>query len=804
MASVKSDFAKPILIPLKARSWPLARLRLSVRLDHVLGNMGCERLGDIHGLTYEQIGEAKSCGQKTLDELQLLVTRLCSGDPIVLALKNSGDNKEKSRHAQLFIPQHARGLRVEILPMSVRLTNVLERMNIRLLGDLHGVSLEKVRDTKNCGWRTVSELEGLVHRAQAGELLDVEEALIEAPAPINLARILDKAMDELPTRSRDFLLLYMRGTGNAPLTLEEIGAQYKLTRERVRQVMEKAFRQISKGGGSLASELSESIADQCFTAVHPLTPELLTQWLGAERVAACRYPISFYIRLLGKLAPALPAWPDGQKSGGIAVGRQAEISRHLKMILSDNAAPLPLDVALTRLKAVNELVDLEADEFLKALRRSSSLIVEFLPPDKFEVRLAKFRTRDWARQVLSQAERPLTPEEMIERGHQMFGDAFLPVTSFTLANVLKPEDGFYLLAPRAIGLRQHMRLPQERFPAVAADFYHLLRQQNRPVSTWEAINEHLIEAASLINAYELAQILLEDRRFINLGRFLFALEEWGIEEREHVYDLVPKVLAQAGHPVTVNELSAALRRFRSMSTTSMPTLLHRHTDVCDYGFGYYGLRSWGDEAKKYLASKAHFVNRLIARSEPPMTFGDVCRILKIESHGELADRLWRTAKALPKVAIKPLQQTPDTLLIHKNWSLLRALRSVLANAERPLPAYEIQWELNERFRQTFGDKSVAEVERCLQQNNLFMRNVQGEYLLNKHLERDETETFNIRQACLEILSSENRIIDSDDLIERLATEAVEVENLSPDILATLLRDDEAFEEIGSNRFRVKL
>ncbi len=225
----------------------------------------------------------------------------------------------------------------------------------------------------------------------------------------------------------------------------------------------------------------------------------------------------------------------------------------------------------------------------------------------------------------------------------------------------------------------------------------MLCSENRPVSTSEAINEQLIEAAELTNAYELAQILREDERFIDLGRFLFALEEWDIEERAHVYDLVPKALAQAGHPVTVGELSRALQRFRSMSVTSMPSLLRRHTEVRDYGFGYYGLRLWGDAAKKFLVSKAHFVNRAIARSEPPLTFGDVCRMLEIPTHGELADRLWRTVKALPKVTLKSLRQNPETLLIHENWSLSRALRAVLANAERPLPAYELQWQLNERF-----------------------------------------------------------------------------------------------------------
>ncbi len=462
MASAELDFAKPILIPAQARGWSLERMQFSVRLGNVLGNLGCEHLGDIHGLTYEQIGEAKSCGQKTLNELQTFVEQLYNSKLIAPTHSNHDDGKKRRGLTQLVVPQHARGWRTQRLQMSVRLANVLERMDVRLLGDLHGVSLEKVRATKNCGWQTVEELEGIIHRAQTGELSDIEAANSDTPAPINLVRIIDKALDEMPARSREFLLLYMGAMGAAaPLTLEEVGARYKVTRERVRQVMKKAIGQISKGGVSVAGELSEGIAKGCIAAVHPLTPELLAEWLGAEQIAACRYTLPFYIRLIEKLAPSVPAWPEGQTSSGLIAGRQADIGRHLKTILGDDAAPLSLDAALARLITIEAFANLEAREFLEALQPNASLAVEFSPPNKFEIRLAKLKTRDWVRRVLSQAERPLTPEEMIERGRQMFGDHFLPVTPFTLANVLRPEDGFYLLDRRAYGLRHHMRLPQK-------------------------------------------------------------------------------------------------------------------------------------------------------------------------------------------------------------------------------------------------------------------------------------------------------------------------------------------------------
>ncbi len=86
-----------------------------------------------------------------------------------------------------------------------------------------------------------------------------------------------------------------------------------------------------------------------------------------------------------------------------------------------------------------------------------------------------------------------------------------------------------------------------------------------------------------------------------------------------------------------------------------------------------------------------------------------------------------------------------------------------------------------------------EIERCLRQNKIFIRDADGHYFLNKHLEHDATEAADIRQMCFEFLSSENQILGSDDLLERLAAEGPTIENLSNDIHATLLRNDATFD-----------
>ena len=83
------------------------------------------------------------------------------------------------------------------------------------------------------------------------------------------------------------------------------------------------------------------------------------------------------------------------------------------------------------------------------------------------------------------------------------------------------------------------------------------------------------------------------------------------------------------------------------------------------------------------------------------------------------------------------------------------------------------------------------------------RDADGEFILDIHLDQLGLDEEAIRRACLEILSDSNEIVGCDDLVERLETEGKDWEDLSPDILGSLLREDTAFQEVGHNRFRAK-
>jgi RNA polymerase primary sigma factor len=60
----------------------------------------------------------------------------------------------------------------------------------------------------------------------------------------SLRKEIERSLRTLTSREADVIRLYFGLNGEHPLTLEEIGERFDLTRERVRQIKEKAIRRL--------------------------------------------------------------------------------------------------------------------------------------------------------------------------------------------------------------------------------------------------------------------------------------------------------------------------------------------------------------------------------------------------------------------------------------------------------------------------------------------------------------------------------------------------------------------------------
>lgn len=109
------------------------------------------------------------------------------------------------------------------------------------------LAADKVADTLKVSGRHISVDAPFVD-GEDNSLLDV---LVNDDSPMadtrlnqeSLAKEVNRALQQLGDRERDILKMFL-GIGCQEMTLEEIGAKFDLTRERVRQIKEKAIRRL--------------------------------------------------------------------------------------------------------------------------------------------------------------------------------------------------------------------------------------------------------------------------------------------------------------------------------------------------------------------------------------------------------------------------------------------------------------------------------------------------------------------------------------------------------------------------------
>jgi hypothetical protein len=497
----------------------------------------------------------------------------------------------------------------------------------------------------------------LVHRVQAGEFTTADPQFAKQ-GPVDLVRLLDEILPHLAARDREILLLRHGGRRQQRMTLAQIGARYGLTRERVRQVLELIIHAVRRWRGPRLPCLTGRVADKCFSLVCPLTPELLAQWLRTGRLKP-RYPARFYVSLVGELDPGVPAWPKGQEPQSLVEPATEKVAAAVEAALKEGRGVLPLPQAYAAIKPRDS--GLSVRGFLTALKNCSSLRVEFPSPTAPQVRLRRLKAAEVAKAVLKASPAPCTVDEIIRRGRALFGKDLVTSMPRAMANSLTPAKGFYLLGPRAYGLRQHFRLPEAQWAKACDDVCELLQSQKQPIHTFSVVRKRKFPWTQHTNAHELAQVLRTDKRLTDLGRFWFALGPWGIQKRESITNLLPEVLTKAGRPIPRIEILKALRERWPVSSRSFNTALSKHQQLRGYGFDYYGLTAWGEAAQQALVSDPATVLRIVKKARS-LSFGELCQQLELPAGSPLADKLWETCAALTTVLRAPDKRAPNTKL----------------------------------------------------------------------------------------------------------------------------------------------
>jgi RNA polymerase primary sigma factor len=121
------------------------------------------------------------------------------------------------------------------------------------LAELLQMTLDDVKTSLSNAGKHVSMDAPLREGDDSGTMLDVMKSN-NLPDPVeelmtdSLRSEIERSLGGLSVREADVIRLYFGLNGNQPHTLEEIGQKFDLTRERVRQIKEKAIRRLKHAG----------------------------------------------------------------------------------------------------------------------------------------------------------------------------------------------------------------------------------------------------------------------------------------------------------------------------------------------------------------------------------------------------------------------------------------------------------------------------------------------------------------------------------------------------------------------------
>jgi RNA polymerase primary sigma factor len=160
---------------------------------------------------------------------------------------------EQSRIVRL--PLNQIGSINKISKETARLEQELERMpSVEEIADLIEIPENKVAESIRISGKHVS-VDAPISADEDATMLDLftpsdtpstDQALIQE----SLAKEIQRALSSLTKKERDIINMYYGIGYSHPYSLDEIADKYKLTRERVRQIKEKAIKRLKNGNRS--------------------------------------------------------------------------------------------------------------------------------------------------------------------------------------------------------------------------------------------------------------------------------------------------------------------------------------------------------------------------------------------------------------------------------------------------------------------------------------------------------------------------------------------------------------------------
>lgn len=220
------------------------QIEWDIRIEKAIKNQQCATLADIAQIPPEQWLAIENFGRRSLTELREKFAALVTSQELEHLVQQADEQAQALPLLAQSVPTHVayalRVIPIDDIEWEPRTRKGILGRHCKTLFDIISITDEEWLQIENFGRKSLQELKHKISDVLALLLHSNEKP---SSAVTSFAELGQEMLTWLEERQQEVIKLYY-GYSDAPKTLEEIGAIFNLTRERIRQIKEQSNRKL--------------------------------------------------------------------------------------------------------------------------------------------------------------------------------------------------------------------------------------------------------------------------------------------------------------------------------------------------------------------------------------------------------------------------------------------------------------------------------------------------------------------------------------------------------------------------------